>query len=57
MENEKKTRLESADEIIISISEVLLRASGETIQATAEAAGLSGIKYVGESMFEVEEIL
>jgi len=55
MENEKKTRLESADEIIISISEVLLRASGETIQATAEAAGLSGIKYVGESMFEVEE--
>jgi len=52
---EKKTRLESADEIIHSITEVLLRASGETIEETANACGLSGIKYVGDSMFEVEE--
>ena len=48
-------RTESADEIINAISEVLLRADGDTILEAAKAAGLSGITYVGDSMFEVEE--
>jgi hypothetical protein len=51
----KHTHLEGADEVIISISEVLQRASGEEIEAAAKAAGLTGIKYVRDSMFEVEE--
>lgn len=48
------THLESADEIIIAISETLLRASGEEIEAAAKAAGLN-VKYVGDNLFEVSE--
>lgn len=49
-----KNKIKAADEVIQDITEVLLRASGETIEETARAAGIP-IKYVGDSMFEVEE--
>jgi len=51
---QKMSHTESADQIIISISEVLQRASGEEIEAAAKAAGLK-VKYIGDSMFEVDE--
>jgi hypothetical protein len=52
--SKKQAHTESADQVIISISEVLQRASGEDIEAAAQAAGLK-VKYVGDSMFEVYE--
>jgi len=45
----------SAEEIIKSITEVLRTSSGETIEETAHAVGLSSVKYTGDSMFEVDE--
>ena len=48
-----KANFRSADEIIVAITEALLRASGEEIEAAAKAAGLKVI-YLGDSLFEVE---
>ena len=54
MPNKPGTHIESADEVINAISETLLRASGEEIEAAAKAAGLN-VKYIGDSTFEVSE--
>jgi hypothetical protein len=50
----KKFHTESADDLIISISEVLQRSPGDEIEAAAKAVGLN-VKYIGDSMFEVYE--
>lgn len=47
-------RTMAADEVINAIAETLCRATGEEIEAAAREAGLTGIKYVGDSMFEAE---
>ena len=48
-------RTMAADEVISAITETLLRAEGETIEQVAKQVGLTGITYVGDSLFEVEE--
>lgn len=49
----KNTHTENADEVINAITETLLRASGEEIEAAAKAVGLN-VTYVGDSLFEVK---
>lgn len=51
----KNFRLESTEEIIKAITEVLRTNTGEQIAEVAECVGLKGITYAGDSMFEVEE--
>lgn len=46
------THTENADKVINAITETLLRASCEEIEAAAKAAGLN-VTYVGDSLFEV----
>lgn len=46
-------RIESIEEVIKSIAEALLLAPGEDIENVAKSLGMSGIKYIGDSMFEV----
>lgn len=55
MPKNRKSNVRSADEIINSISEILLRATGEEIESVAKAVGLN-VKYVGDSLFEVENV-
>ena len=46
--------IESSDELVTSISEMLRRADGDSIVEAAKAAGLQ-VTYLGDSLFEVEE--
>jgi hypothetical protein len=46
--------IKAADELIDAISECLLRADGETIEAAAHACGLESVTYTGDSMFSIE---
>jgi hypothetical protein len=51
----KNYRIESTEEIIKAITEVLRTNTGEQIEEVAKCVGLEGITYVGDSMFKVEE--
>lgn len=53
MKTKKNIHTESADEVIKAITETLLRASSEEIEAAAKAVGLD-VTYVGDSLFEVK---
>jgi len=46
-------RIENFEEVINSITEALLLAPGEDIEKIAKSLGMSGIKYIGNSSFEV----
>jgi len=48
------SNLVSTDELIRSISDLLLLSDGETIAKVANDVGLN-VSYDGDSMFEVEE--
>ena len=48
-----KKNIQSADEVINAITEILLRASGEEIEAAAKAVSLD-VTYVGDNLFEVK---
>ena len=48
-------RTMAADEVISAITETLLRAEGKTIEQIAKQVDLTGITYIGDSLFEAEE--
>jgi len=54
MSKSKNAHTEEADELINSITEILMRAEGETIAEVANLVGLN-VKYLGDSLFEVKE--
>jgi hypothetical protein len=53
MKNKPDKRIESFEEVIKSITEALSLAPGEDVEKIAKDLGMTGIKYVGDSMFEV----
>jgi len=53
MAQEKETK--TANEIIIEISEVLAEADGKTIERIANQILTKKVKYIEDSIFEVDE--